>query len=62
MRITTRKYSEAGGLTFYRMRLGDHAIELMATAKEMQVEGRRQVVARLLWRARAELRRAAAGA
>jgi hypothetical protein len=44
------------------MRLGDHAIELMATAKEMQVEGRRQVVARLLWRARAELRRAAAGA
>jgi hypothetical protein len=61
MRIISDKHSEPGGLTFYRMRLGDHAIELMATAKELQVEGRRLVIARQLWRARAELRRAAAG-
>jgi hypothetical protein len=58
MRITTTKHHEPGGLTFYRMRLGDHAIELMVTAKHLKL-GRR-TVARQLWRARAELRRAAA--
>lgn len=55
--ITTRKFSEFGGLTFYQMRLGDHAIELMVTAQHLEVG--RDVVARLLWKARADLRRAA---
>jgi hypothetical protein len=58
MRITTRKFHEFGGLTFYQMRLGDFGIELMVTAKQMEFG--RHVVARLLWKARADLRRVAA--